>query len=55
MRATGEAPLHSWWTLLADDKLNELIERVDAGSLELKSAYTRVLEARGYRVKLAGG
>ena len=43
---TGEAPLHSWWTVLDDPKLTELIERGAQGNLDLKMAFARLKTAR---------
>jgi len=41
--------LASWWTTLNDKELSSLVERAVKGNLDLKSAYSRVREARAQR------
>ena len=44
-----------WWTTLNDSELSSLIERAVKGSLDLKSAYSRVRQARAQRgIAVAG-
>jgi multidrug efflux system outer membrane protein len=44
--AEGRADLRTWWTLLDDPVLDGLITRAGAGNLDLKSAFSRVRQAR---------
>lgn len=41
--------LSQWWTTLNDPKLKDLIDRAVAGSLDLRDAAARILEARAQR------
>jgi NodT family efflux transporter outer membrane factor (OMF) lipoprotein len=50
----GEGDLRTWWETLDDPVLDVLIERASAGSLDLRVAYARVMEARAQR-GVAGG
>lgn len=43
------AALSHWWTTLNDPELTSLIERALAGSLDLRQAASRILEARAQR------
>jgi multidrug efflux system outer membrane protein len=45
----GEAPLQTWWTLLNDPVLDELIVRAGQGNRDLKSAAARIREAMAIR------
>jgi outer membrane protein TolC len=45
----GEGDLRRWWEALDDPVLETLIERASAGSLDLRVAYARVMEARAQR------
>ncbi|SFL39747.1 Outer membrane efflux protein [Nitrosomonas aestuarii] len=43
------AALSQWWTTLNDPELTDLIDRAIAGSLDLREAAARILEARAQR------
>jgi NodT family efflux transporter outer membrane factor (OMF) lipoprotein len=45
----GEGDLRTWWKALDDPILDSLIARASAGSLDLRVAYARVMEARAQR------
>ena len=45
----GEATLQTWWTVLDDDKLTELVMRSADGNLTLREALWKVEEARALR------
>ncbi len=45
----GTSNLHTWWTLLGDPTLNQLIQRAGAGNLDLVDAFGRVRQARALR------
>jgi NodT family efflux transporter outer membrane factor (OMF) lipoprotein len=47
--AEGQANLRTWWTVLEDPTLDDLIERADAGNLTLKEAIARIDEAAAVR------
>jgi NodT family efflux transporter outer membrane factor (OMF) lipoprotein len=47
--ADGQTNLHTWWTVLEDPILNDLIQRAGAGNLTLKSAVARIDEAMALR------
>ena len=47
--AEGQASLQTWWTTLADQQLNDLIERAYVGNLDLAIAIDRMDEARARR------
>lgn len=47
--ASGEASIDAWWEVLNDPVLNSLVERAQAGNLELREAYARIREARAVR------
>ena len=47
--AEGEADLQTWWKVLEDPVLDGLIERADAGNLDLVIAAARVRETRALR------
>lgn len=44
--AEGEAPLHTWWDVLNDPLLNDLIERAAESNLDLGTALARIEESR---------
>jgi NodT family efflux transporter outer membrane factor (OMF) lipoprotein len=46
--AEGQAVLQTWWTVLNDPVLNELMEKAAEGNFNLKVAYARIKEARGF-------
>jgi multidrug efflux system outer membrane protein len=46
--AEGEANLETWWEALGDPVLDSLVERAKQGSLDLREAYARVVEARAF-------
>ncbi|RKY22504.1 MAG: RND transporter [Planctomycetota bacterium] len=52
--ASGEAPLQTWWTVLNDPILEQVIARTQANSLTLEVAYHRVLESRAFYSIAAG-
>lgn len=43
---SGDAPLENWWNTLSDPVLSKLIEKAEIGNLDLKQAYSRVIEAK---------
>ena len=43
----GQGALQTWWTVLNDPVLNDLIDAAAEGSLSLKAAYARIEESRG--------
>ena len=45
--STGEADLETWWKVLEDPVLEELIERATAGNLDLRVAVARIDQASG--------
>ncbi len=47
--AAPSAPLGSWWLLLQDPVLNELLERARQRNLDLRQAEARLLQARAQR------
>ncbi|MDJ0786580.1 MAG: efflux transporter outer membrane subunit [Myxococcota bacterium] len=47
--AAGDAALETWWTLLEDPGLNQLIQRAAEQNLDLAGALARIDEARGLR------
>ena len=49
----SDATLQKWWTAFNDPVLNNLIERASAANLDLKTAASRIREARG-RLEIAG-
>jgi len=44
-----KATLSQWWATLNDPELTDLIDRAIAGSLDLREAAARILEARAQR------
>jgi NodT family efflux transporter outer membrane factor (OMF) lipoprotein len=50
----GEADLQTWWTVLQDPLLDDLIRRASAGNLDLQQAAARILESQA-RLGLAQG
>ena len=46
---TGDADLRTWWTQFRDPILDSLIDRATVGSLDLRLAFARVMEARARR------
>jgi len=50
----GEANLHTWWTSLADPKLDELLGQAEESNRDLARAVSRVREARFLRAIAAG-
>ncbi len=50
----GETNLHTWWTVLNDPILNDLIDRAIAENKDLKTAFSRVREARAQRGVASG-
>jgi NodT family efflux transporter outer membrane factor (OMF) lipoprotein len=48
-KALEPAALASWWSILGDPVLDELMERAVTGSLDLKQAVARIQEARARR------
>ncbi|MGD9250116.1 MAG: efflux transporter outer membrane subunit [Desulfobacterales bacterium] len=47
--AVGDAPMATWWRVLNDPVLDNLMERAVAGNLDLKEAFGRIKEARAIR------
>jgi len=47
--AEGKADLQTWWTVFDDPVLESLIKRAALGNLNLKSAISRIQEARAIR------
>ncbi len=52
--ARGEAGLRTWWTVLDDPLLDDLIERAGAGNFDLREAVARIQESRA-RLGIASG
>ncbi len=52
--AEGEAPLQTWWRVLDDPLLEELIVRAERANLDLRQAVERIREARA-RLRVVGG
>ncbi|UCD29204.1 MAG: TolC family protein [Planctomycetota bacterium] len=50
----GQANIQTWWTLLNDPVLNNLIVMAGRGNLDLKVAFVRISEARALRGIAAG-
>lgn len=47
--AKGESSIQTWWQVLEDPVLNDLIRRAGAGNLTLQESFYRVVEARALR------
>jgi multidrug efflux system outer membrane protein len=47
--ADGESSIQTWWEILDDPVLTDLIHRAEAGNLDLQESFYRVVEARAIR------
>jgi len=44
--AEGETNIRTWWTLLSDPVLNDLIQQAAQSNLDLQTAFARIVQAR---------